>query len=293
MRSQLERAINLAAKTGDKIIVIDELNDRSSVVMNLDDYEKLLTSQNKGNRGITNLTEEELLDSINNDIISWKDANYDKKSFAEFNDDDSDFDEETEDEEDEFAFLKDLDEDEEDEDEDSDFIIPHFDTSAEENIIAEPKEEELESEPVADNSIVDEPVVTPIVSASAESVADKTLDEEVVPAETEAEEPAIVEDNIESAGDELMPDDSVMNEPLVAKAIAEEAKSATNSESESEADQDVFYYHEPSTTETAEGEARNKKEDSGFTSLKDELKKVHKTWAIPEEVKKSAEDVKI
>jgi len=39
MRSQLERAINLSSRTGDKIIVVDEFNDRSSVVMSLDDYE--------------------------------------------------------------------------------------------------------------------------------------------------------------------------------------------------------------------------------------------------------------
>jgi hypothetical protein len=84
MRSQLERAINLASRTGDKIIVVDELNDRSSVVMNLDDYERLLKGQNKGRNDIDSLTEEELLDKINHDIISWKDANSDRNFSSKF-----------------------------------------------------------------------------------------------------------------------------------------------------------------------------------------------------------------
>ena len=90
MRSQLERAINLAAKTGDKIIVVDEFNDRSSVVMNLDEYEKLIKGQNKERINVKNLTEEELLDKINRDIVSWKDANSEKKFYEDLEEDDDD-----------------------------------------------------------------------------------------------------------------------------------------------------------------------------------------------------------
>ena len=143
MRSQLERAINLAANTGDKIIVVDELNDRSSVVMNLDEYEKLLNGQNKGSFGVKNLTEEELLDKINHDIVSWKDANSDRDFSSEipgFHDDWEDEDSENfEDDEDE----NDLEDGEEDELV-PDFTPPHFDAKG--NIIPEPKEE-LADEP--------------------------------------------------------------------------------------------------------------------------------------------------
>jgi hypothetical protein len=195
MRSQLERAINLAANTGDKIIVVDEMNDRSSVVMNLDDYEKLLKGQNKGRSGVKNLTEEELLDKINHDIVSWKDANSDKDFLDEINEDDDDFSPE-----------EDMAAEEADED-DPDFIAPDFD--AEGNLVPEEKAAE-------------EPVVMP-------------------------------------------------EEPATAKA---------------DEDENVYYYHEPEKTEA-------EKEEPGFTSIKDEIKKNKKAWAIPEEVKKSAEDVRL
>jgi hypothetical protein len=325
MKSQLERAISLAARTGDKIIVIDELNDHSSVVMNLDDYEKLLNSQNKGSRKISSLTEEEMLDKINDDIISWKDANEARKFFSEIDlEDDEEFDDETGEDnifsdkaEDKFYFKDELsteDEEEfEDDDEDYDFVPPHFD--AEGKIISEAavepsaKTELKEKESVASSSIVDEPTVTPIVSDVAESAADKTLSEEVIPTEAEnnineesedveeaAEEPE-TESEPEAAAEELIPEEPVAAEPLVAKAIAEEASAAKVAveepiasaieEAPAEADQDVYYYHEP------EPEKSETEKATGFTSLKDELKKSRQAWAIPEEVKKSAEDVKI
>lgn len=151
MKSQLERAINLAANTGDKIIVVDELNDRSSVVMNLDEYEKLLNSENKGNTAIENLTEEELLDKINHDIISWKEANSDKKFFDDITEDESSFTrasagkEDFADEEDDFSAT--------DDEIDPDFTPPNFD--AEGNIIPEAEEEAAEPVMVAN----DEPKV--------------------------------------------------------------------------------------------------------------------------------------
>jgi hypothetical protein len=187
MRSQLERAINLAANTGDKIIVVDEFNSRSSVVMSLDEYEKLLNGQNKGSLGIKNLTEEELLDKINSDIVTWKDANSDKKFFDGIGEEDDD----------DFAV--------EDEENVPDFVAPNL--ADEEDLIPEKKEE-------------------PIV---------------IKPSETKADE-----------------------------------------------DENVYYYHEPESSS-----AKASEDESGFTSIKDELKKNKKSWTIPEEVKEKAEDVRI
>lgn len=75
MQNQLQKAINLAKITGDKIIVIDSLKpDSAFVVMRLDEYEKFVLGHNE----LRSLTEEELLDRINRDIAIWKSENDEK-----------------------------------------------------------------------------------------------------------------------------------------------------------------------------------------------------------------------
>jgi hypothetical protein len=69
IQNQLQKAINLAKKTGDKIIVFDSANSNDAyAVMSLDEYEKLID----GAGGARGLTEEELLDKINRDVAIWK-----------------------------------------------------------------------------------------------------------------------------------------------------------------------------------------------------------------------------
>ena len=69
MQNQLQKAINLAKKTGDRLIVYDPKNiDDIYVIMSLDDYEKLVI----GHSEVRSLTEDELLDKINRDIAIWK-----------------------------------------------------------------------------------------------------------------------------------------------------------------------------------------------------------------------------
>ncbi|MDD5554901.1 MAG: hypothetical protein PHU57_04760 [Patescibacteria group bacterium] len=75
MQNQLQKAINLAEITGDKIIVIDSSKPSSAfVVMKLDEYEKFVLGHNE----LRSLTEEELLDRINRDIAIWKSENDEK-----------------------------------------------------------------------------------------------------------------------------------------------------------------------------------------------------------------------
>ncbi|MFA4834183.1 MAG: hypothetical protein WC619_05075 [Patescibacteria group bacterium] len=75
MQNQLQKAINLAEITGDKIIVIDSSKpDSAFVVMRLDEYEKFVLGHNE----LRSLTEEELLDRINRDIAVWKSENDEK-----------------------------------------------------------------------------------------------------------------------------------------------------------------------------------------------------------------------
>lgn len=69
MLSQLEKALNLAKKTGDRLIIFDQLKtDRALVILGLDDYEKLAV---KG-EDKSGLTEDDLLDTINRNIAAWK-----------------------------------------------------------------------------------------------------------------------------------------------------------------------------------------------------------------------------
>jgi hypothetical protein len=69
MQDQLQKAINLAKKTGDRLIVFDSSKqDSVFVVMSLKDYENLVLGKSE----VRGLTEDELLDKINRDIAIWK-----------------------------------------------------------------------------------------------------------------------------------------------------------------------------------------------------------------------------
>jgi hypothetical protein len=69
MHKQLQKAINLARKTGDRLIVYDMQDDDSAfAVMSLDEYEKLTVEKSH----VHGLTEDELIDKINRDISIWK-----------------------------------------------------------------------------------------------------------------------------------------------------------------------------------------------------------------------------
>ncbi len=69
MQDQLQKAINLAKKTGDKLIVFDSSKPENVfVVMSLKDYENLVLGKSE----VRGLTEDDLLDKINRDIAIWK-----------------------------------------------------------------------------------------------------------------------------------------------------------------------------------------------------------------------------
>jgi len=69
MLSQFEKALNLAKKTGDRLIIFDYLKtDRALVILGLNDYEKLVVKDEDK----SGLTEDDLLDTINRNIAAWK-----------------------------------------------------------------------------------------------------------------------------------------------------------------------------------------------------------------------------
>ena len=69
MQDQFQKAIKLAKKTGDRLIVFDPAkSDLAYVIMALDEYERLALKKSE----VRGLTEDELLDKINRDIAIWK-----------------------------------------------------------------------------------------------------------------------------------------------------------------------------------------------------------------------------
>lgn len=122
MQDQIKRAINLAKKTGDRLIIVDKSRPEDNfVVMTLEQYEQIVLSSS----GIRNLTEDELLDKINRDIAIWKsNKNFDieNRFDMEKNDEFGDFDDLEDDDEDfEEENLYYFDEDDEFDDFDEDF----------------------------------------------------------------------------------------------------------------------------------------------------------------------------
>lgn len=76
--NNLKRILNLAKRTGDKIIVTDENGDLDFVLMPLRDYEKIVTGQDN----VQDLSERELWDKVDRDIALWKDAHPEEDYFS-------------------------------------------------------------------------------------------------------------------------------------------------------------------------------------------------------------------
>ena len=74
---QIEKVIDLASKTGDKVIVLSDHHD-PYVLMSVKDYEALL----HGPSSVKGLSEDELLDKINRDIAIWKASQEDLSDYS-------------------------------------------------------------------------------------------------------------------------------------------------------------------------------------------------------------------
>ena len=74
---QMERVLDLAAKTGDKVIVLSDHHD-PYVLMTIKEYEALL----HGPSSVKNLSEDELLSKINRDIAIWKASQEDLSGYS-------------------------------------------------------------------------------------------------------------------------------------------------------------------------------------------------------------------
>ncbi len=69
MKNQLQKALSLTKKTGDRLIVFDLSQDIDPfVVMGLNEYEKIVIGKSE----VRGLSEDELTDKINRDIAIWR-----------------------------------------------------------------------------------------------------------------------------------------------------------------------------------------------------------------------------
>jgi hypothetical protein len=83
MNDQCQKAMDIARKTGDRLIIFDTAKTNEAfVIMSLDEYEKNIYNVDNGSN-VTDLTEDELLDKINSDIAAWKSEKENRKNKEE------------------------------------------------------------------------------------------------------------------------------------------------------------------------------------------------------------------
>ena len=73
----MDKVLELAAKTGDKVIVLSD-NHEPYIIMSIKEYEALL----HGSSSVTHLSEDELLSKINRDIAVWKVSQEDLNNYS-------------------------------------------------------------------------------------------------------------------------------------------------------------------------------------------------------------------
>ena len=75
----LDRLIDLAQKTGDRLIVHDRYSERDLVILDIDSYEQLI----EGKKDVRQMTEGQMLDQINRDIAIWRASQHLEQDFAD------------------------------------------------------------------------------------------------------------------------------------------------------------------------------------------------------------------
>ena len=65
---QLDRALELTRRTGDKFLIFDRETDEIFSLLSLDDYENLLS----GREPVEDLSEREMLDRVNRELANWR-----------------------------------------------------------------------------------------------------------------------------------------------------------------------------------------------------------------------------
>lgn len=78
-QDQLNRLLNLMRRTGEKCFIFDQEGEGVFALMDLDDYEDLLS----GGEPVENLTEQEMLDRVNRELSNWRSWQESEHDFSE------------------------------------------------------------------------------------------------------------------------------------------------------------------------------------------------------------------
>ncbi|OGY47316.1 MAG: hypothetical protein A3J62_01760 [Candidatus Buchananbacteria bacterium RIFCSPHIGHO2_02_FULL_38_8] len=70
MANSIEKIVSLIQQTGDKCIILDSEGNPSFVIMSFSSYEQLIS----GKADIQGLTEDQLIEKINQDVANWRSA---------------------------------------------------------------------------------------------------------------------------------------------------------------------------------------------------------------------------
>ena len=69
--SQIERVMNLVRRTGDRCVVMDGASDDVLVMMQLNDYEKLLDGDSD-KKNLAGMSERDMMDKVDREIAYWR-----------------------------------------------------------------------------------------------------------------------------------------------------------------------------------------------------------------------------
>ena len=81
--NQLNRLLKLVKRTGDRLVVLDKETESTVVMMEVDEYEKLLD----GGPKLEDMSEEDILDKINREVAIWREKNIANSAIVENEDD--------------------------------------------------------------------------------------------------------------------------------------------------------------------------------------------------------------
>lgn len=71
MPNPLDKVINLIKKTGDNSIIVDNNGEPQYVVMSFEKYQAMVSTD----KNLAGLTENQLLEKINEDVAAWRQSN--------------------------------------------------------------------------------------------------------------------------------------------------------------------------------------------------------------------------
>ena len=81
--NQLNRLLQLINRTGDRLVVLDRETDATVVMMEVEEYEKLLN----GGPRLEDMSEADILDKINREVAVWREKNLANEASAALEDD--------------------------------------------------------------------------------------------------------------------------------------------------------------------------------------------------------------